>query len=424
MERRHHVVADRFELPAHADGNHTSQLTHTRFIGSVRFFEGPQRRHVPALTEAHRHNAFTPNAIDSTVLLATCYLSWSTHMPAPDPSVPSPELVLDLLEAFRRSKTMFAAVELGVFDALATGPDTVANLSVRLRSQPMALQTLLESCAALGLLHFDGGLFSNTESATVYLCSQSPRRMTGYIKYSNQVIWQMWAHLEDAIREGTHRWQQTFGLDGPIFSSFFRTPEAMHEFLMGMHGFGMITSPHVVRAFDLSRFKHLCDLGGATGHLPIAACECYPELRATMLDLPHALELAGRIIAASTVADRIEVVGGDFFRDPLPPADLYALGRILHDWDEAKIEHLLRRIYEALPVGGGLLIGEKMVHEDRRGPRWALMQSLNMLICTEGKERSFSEYEKLLHTAGFRQVNSVATDAVDVPLDAILAIKS
>ena len=88
----------------------------------------------------------------------------------------------------------------------------------------------------------------------------------------------MWGNLEDAVREGTNRWQQTFGWDGPIFSSFFRTEDAMREFLMGMHGQGLISSPQVVAAFDLSRFHRLVDLGGATGHLAIAACQRYPRL--------------------------------------------------------------------------------------------------------------------------------------------------
>ena len=109
-----------------------------------------------------------------------------------------------------------------------------------------------------------------------YLCKQSPSRMTGYINYSNAILWKLWGNLEDAIREGTNRWQQTFGWDGPIFSNFFRTEEAMREFLMGMHGYGLISSPHVVAAFDLSRFRRLVDLGGATGHLAIAACQRYP----------------------------------------------------------------------------------------------------------------------------------------------------
>src|SRR5262249_22676248 len=156
----------------------------------------------------------------------------------------------------------------------------------------------------------------------------------------------------------------------------------------GMHGYGVLSSPRVVAAFDLSRFRKLVDLGGATGHLAVAACELYPQLRAAVFDLAPVVEFAREQVRLSTAADRIELVPGDFFCDDLPEADLYAVGRILHDWSEEKIRRLLGKIYERLPGGGGLLIAEKLLAADKSGPTHAHMQSLNMLICTEGKERT------------------------------------
>jgi acetylserotonin N-methyltransferase len=233
-------------------------------------------------------------------------------------------------------------------------------------------------------------------------------------------MWKLWANLEGAIREGTHRWKQTFNLDGPIFSHFFRTEAQTREFLMGMHGYGLISSPHVVAAFDLSRFRTLVDLGGATGHLVIAARRRYPDLRGIVFDLPEAVGLAREIVGTSQVADQITITAGDFFTDPLPEGDLFSLGRILHDWTEAKILKLLSRIYERLPKGGALLIAEKLLAEDKTSPRWAQMQNLNMLTCTEGKERTLSEYEALLKRVGFTNVTGCRTPS---PLDAILAVK-
>jgi len=189
---------------------------------------------------------------------------------------------------------------------------------------------------------------------------------------------------------------------------------------MGMHGYGLISSPQVVSAFDLSRFRCFVDLGGGTGHLAVAACRRYPGLRAVVLDLPEAAPLAQEMIAATDVAKRVTVVGGNFFSDPLPDGDVFALGRILHDWTEAKILVLLTRIYERLPAGGAVLIAEKLLKDDKAGPRWAQFQNLNMLVCTEGKERTLAEYEALLTRAGFAEVVGCRTS---VPLDAVLATK-
>jgi acetylserotonin O-methyltransferase len=284
-----------------------------------------------------------------------------------------------------------------------------------------AMRRLLESLVGLGLLVREGNQFTNTAAAAAYLTSDSPSRMTGYIQYSNRVMWPMWGNLEGAIREGTHRWKETYRWDGPIFSSFFKTDEAMREFLMGMHGFGMMTSPQVVSAIDMSRFRHLVDLGGASGHLPIAACRRYPHLTATVFDLPNAIPLAKELVGATDVAARIDFVGGDFFEDDLPPADVYWLGRILHDWSLEKIKILLAKIHQALPAGGGLMIGEKMLYEEKNGPRWAQLQDINMLIVTEGRERSLSEYDQLLVAAGFTDIVGYRTPS---PLDVILAIKA
>ena len=335
-----------------------------------------------------------------------------------NPNLPDPSPVLDLIEAFRHSKTMFTALSMGVFDALQAGPSTAEALAAQLGANPAALVRLLDGCAALLLLHKRDGVYENTPVAETYLCAGSPHSMSGYVRYSDQALYPMWGNLADAIREGTPRWSQNFGLDGPIFSAFFRTPEAMRDFLMGMHGFGMLTSPKVVEAFDLSRFRRLVDLGGATGHLAIAACERYPELRGAVFDLPQAAAMARELVARSSARERIEVVSGDFFEDDLPAADLYYLGRILHDWSEEKIDRLLAKIVQRLPSGGALLIGEKLLAEDGVGPLPANMQSLNMLVVTEGRERSLGEYRHLLTRAGFLNVEGRRTG---VALDAILA---
>jgi acetylserotonin N-methyltransferase len=304
----------------------------------------------------------------------------------------TPDNIVELIEAFRRSKTMFAAVKLGIFDGARP-------------ADYKALERLLDACVALRLLEKRDGVYVNTPESDKYLRSDSPDSLTGYIHYSNDALYPMWAHLEDAVREGTPRWKQTFGLEGGIFSGFFRSEESKREFLKGMHGFGRLSSPAVAAAFDLSRFRRLIDLGGASGHLAEAVRERYPQLQAQVFDLPEVAALYPGALA------------GDFFTDPLPAADLYSVGRILHDWSDEKIHRLLARIYAALPEGGGLLIAEKLLEP---GYVSAHMQSLNMLIGTEGRERSAAEYEALLRAAGFSKVESRLTGAY---LDALLAIK-
>src|SRR5262245_28274754 len=133
-------------------------------------------------------------------------------------TTPDPSTVIDLIDAFRRSKAMFTAVRLGVFDRLERGPAALATLAAELAADPDALERLLDANVGLGFLRRSpGGVYTNTDSASAYLCRASARSLAGYILYSDEVLFPMWSHLADAVREGSHRWRQSFGVDGPIF---------------------------------------------------------------------------------------------------------------------------------------------------------------------------------------------------------------
>jgi acetylserotonin O-methyltransferase len=340
-----------------------------------------------------------------------------SNLPSPDPDA---QIVIDLMDGFRASKAVFTAVSLGVFDQLHRGPATCKHLAEELQCKVHALERILGACTALGLLSIENSRYQNREVATRFLRVESPETLTGYMLYSDRVLYRLWAHLEDAVREGTNRWEQEFGQKEGIFDHFFATEKDKLTFLAGMHGAGLLSSPAAVAAFDLSGFNHLVDLGGGTGHLVIEACQRYPHLRGTLFDLPSVAPVAQTYVTGAGLEERIRVIGGDFFTDPLPPADLFALGRILHDWSEEKVNTLIRKIQSQLPEGGGLLICEKLLNEQKDGPAGAFLQSLNMLVCTEGKERSATEYEALAKAAGFRNFQSQRTGQ---PVDVMLAVK-
>ena len=337
--------------------------------------------------------------------------------PNPDPDA---QLVLSLVDGFRASKAVFTAVSLGVFDRLHQLPATCDELAQKLHCNADALERILGACVGLSLLQRKERRYHNLSAATRFLRIESPETLSGYILYSDRIGFRLWRHLEDAIREGSHRWEQEFGFTEGIFDHLFATEREKHTFLAGMNGHGLLSSPAAVAAFDLSGFQHMVDLGGATGHLVVAACRRYPTLRATVFDLAKVTPVTRSYIDQAGLQKRIGIQSGDFFTDPLPAADLYSVGRILHDWSEEKVRFLLRKICEHLPSGGGLLICERLLNNERDGPVSAYLQSLNMLLCTEGKERSPSEYESLMRAAGFSSFEFRRTGQ---PVDVMLAVK-
>jgi len=332
---------------------------------------------------------------------------------------PDAGIVLKLIEAFRWSNAMFTATSLGVFDLLAAQELATADgIAAMLHTHRDATELLLDACVALQLLEKSNGGYRNTAAANRFLLRDSPDTLTGYILYSHAALVPMWSHLEDAVREGSHRWTQTFGPERELFAHFFKTDESMRTFLRGMHGLGMLGSPMVAAAHDLSPYRRMVDLGGATGHLAVEVKRRYPGMSCAVFDLARVTGVAREFVDSTGL--EIELISGDFFRDALPAADLFAVGRIFHDWSDATVVDLLGKMHSALPDGGGVLICERVLEADKTGPLSGLMQSLNMLVVTEGKERNEAEYAALLGAAGFGDVVLRRTEG---PLDAILARK-
>ena len=311
-----------------------------------------------------------------------------------------PTLVLDLLEGFRRSKTMFAAVQLGIFDGK--------------RPEGAATTRLLDACVALGLLTEKNDRYRNTPVADAYLSTSNPRSLAGYVRYSDEAGYAVWAHLKSAVEEGATGWEPAFG-PGSNVRKFMADKRRKRDFIDGMHGLGLLSSDAVVAAFDLSRFRCLVDLGGATGHLAAAANRRYPHMKTLVFDTPEVIEIAKTYVNSQT-----ELVGGDFFSDPLPQADLFALGRILHGQSCEQIRCLLNRIRAVMPTGGGILLAESLLDDDRSGPLKSHMQSLNMLVVNGGRERTLAEYVELLRESGFGCIQSRMTG---LPLDVVFASK-
>src|SRR5207253_7194750 len=119
---------------------------------------------------------------------------------------------------------------------------------------------------------------------------------------------------------------------------------------------------------------------GATGLLSMEVARRHPHVRCTSFDLPAVEPVAKKAIAAAGLADRVKTASGDFFKDPLPKADLITMGMILHDWNLEKKMHLIRAAYDALPPGGAPVAIEALIDDGRRENVFGLLMSLNMLI--------------------------------------------
>ena len=137
-----------------------------------------------------------------------------------------------------------------------------------------------------------------------------------------------------------------------------------------------------------------------------------------MFDRPQVVPAASRLLAERGLADRIDVVAGDFF-EAVPPADIYIVSRVLHDWDDQSCLRLLASMAAAARPGARLVALEQVVPEGDQ-PHMSKMVDLTMLVMGSGKERTAKEFEELFAAAGFRLDQIVQTPTPMPILEATL----
>ena len=134
----------------------------------------------------------------------------------------------------------------------------------------------------------------------------------------------------------------------------------------------------------MGRLQDFVDVGTAQGDLGAQIALANPHLTGIGFDLPKVEPIFEEYVAAVGVKDRVRFVAGDFFKDPLPKADVVMMGHILHDWDLPTKKMLIKKAFDAVPSGGALIVYESIIDDDRSKNAFGLMMSLNMLIETPG----------------------------------------
>jgi hypothetical protein len=174
--------------------------------------------------------------------------------------------------------------------------------------------------------------------------------------------------------------------------------------------------------FDFSKHRLMLDVGGSGATLSSLVARRHPHMRCVSYDMPLLEPLAMEACARFGVADRVEIMGGNFFAaSPLPKADLVTMGNILHSFDLPKKELLLRKAYDALPHGGELAVIELILDDERRTNTQGLLLSLNMLIeSVGGFNFTFAEFTGWAAAAGFRAVRLLPLAG---PTSAAIAVK-
>lgn len=322
-------------------------------------------------------------------------------------TVLDPSPILHTAFGFWNSKVLLSAVELKLFTVLRDRKLTGPELAREIRLHPRGISDFFDALVAMKFLNREGegdaSRYSNTPLTALYLDRESPRYIGGILEMLNGRLFKFWNDLPEALRTGKPQNETKHGGKG-MFEELYSDPDRLEQFLGGMTGLSRLNFEAFAERFDLSRYKTLCDVGGATGLLSIEVAKRHLQMKCISFDLPVVEPIARRSIATAGVSDRVTTASGDFFSDPLPKADVLTMGMILHDWNLQRKKQLIRAAYEALPVGGAFVVIEALIDDARRVNIFGLLMSLNMLIeFGDAFDYSGADFKGWCQEAGFNR---------------------
>jgi SAM-dependent methyltransferase len=307
------------------------------------------------------------------------------------------------------TQAIHAVVELGVIDHLAGGPRPVTELTTATGTNPDALHRYLRALAGEGLFReHPPGTFALTTMGGL-LRSDTPGSLRHLVALMVDEPYEAWALAGYTLLTGRPAFDQAFG--EPFFAWLAQHPLRAAEFDAAQAALAeRRMAPLLDR--DWTGVSTVVDVGGGNGTLLARLLQRHHHLRGVLVDLAHVVTRAHEVLAAAGVQDRCRCVPGDFFAD-IPRGDVYVLAQVLHDWDDDRAGDILRRCRTAMPDHARLVILEQVVPEDNR-PHPAKLLDLHMLLLLGGRERTQTQWQALLATAGFtiEQISRSARSAL------------
>lgn len=306
--------------------------------------------------------------------------------------------VLEDVRGFLKSRVILTAAELDLFTLLEKKGAAAHDLAEELECDPRCLTRILDCLVVLQLLSKEDSTYQTSERGKL-LSSEHPETELPMVLHLSG-LWESWSGLTETIKTGENPRRK------PVAD---RGQDSLKDFIGAMHVVGRSLSKEIADSYDLSPFKGLLDIGGATGTYIIAFLENNPEMSAVLFDLPDVIPWAEERLGSEGLLARVELVPGDFYKDELPKGcDLALLSAIIHQNSPQENLDLYRKIHRALEPGGTLLIRDHVMEPARTYPPQGTLFAINMLVNTKGGDTyTFDEIRDGLEAAGFEEVELV-----------------
>jgi len=298
------------------------------------------------------------------------------------------------------SCTLHAGVKLDLFTIINENKIDAKVLAEKIDADLYGVKVLLNALCAMGLLDKSDGLYSNTPLSRNFLCTDS-KKYKGNIILHHHHLMASWNQLGNTVISG-----------GPVkeSSKTIESEEKQREsFLLGMFNTAMLNAPNIVPLIDFSSKKSLLDLAGGPGTYAIQFCMKYPNLNATVFDLPTTEPFFDKTVKQFNMEERVQFKAGDLLTEDIGGHyDTAWLSHILHSESSSDCYMFIKKVFDALEPGGQIVIHDFILNNDKTAPEFPALFSLNMFLRTKnGRSYSKEEIVAMLEKTGFKDIKHV-----------------
>lgn len=338
---------------------------------------------------------------------------------APPSAPPLPVVMMQMITGKWITQAIYVAAKLGIADLLKDGPKTSAQLAQAAAVDELSLYRVLRALASIGIFaQTEQGRFELTPLAAL-LGSEHPQSLRDMaMMVGMNATWLPWGEIMYSVETGQPAFEKVHQSDA--FSYYSQSPEEGEIFNRAMVNLSSQASFAVVEAYSFAGIHQLVDVGGGYGTLLAGILRANPSMQGVLFDLPPTIEAAKEFLASQGVAERCQLVAGDFTQTIPLGGDAYLLKNILHGCKDEQAVTLLRKCREAMTPDGKLLVVESIIPPGNQ-PDFGKLLDLEMLVQSGGRERTEAEFRQLYEAAGFRLTRIVPTRS---PVSIIEGIKA
>ncbi|MGJ5673999.1 MAG: methyltransferase [Nostochopsis sp.] len=317
------------------------------------------------------------------------------------------------------TQSIYVAAKLGIADFLKNGAKSCDELAKLTDADAESLYRVLRALSSNGIFAEDENKQFQLTPLAECLQSDTPGSMRAFaITLGQPWFWQACGNLFDSVKTGKNAFESLYGMESRAY--LMQHPEIIQILDGAINAFTSSLIPAMLASYDFSPISKVVDVGGGQGALIAEILKANPTMKGILFDQPPIVQRARHFIEAKGVAQRCEIMPGNFLTSVPSGGDAYILKHVLHGCDDETALAILKNCHQAMTVNGKLIVYEAVIPPANK-PSLSKWFDLHMLLIGDGRERTETQYRELLVAAGFMVSKIIATEA---PIDVIEAVKA